>query len=74
MSSRQYPNLDAEMARVGVTQKDIAKLLEKRTATISDKMNGKSKFDIDEAHLIKKTFFPNLLLDYLFNKEIVTFC
>lgn len=69
--NKPYPNLEAEMARYGVKQKDIAELLKKRTATISEKMNGKSKFDIDEAYAIKKAFFPNCMLDYLFNRESV---
>lgn len=65
-----YVNLKAEMARHGVKQIDIANLLEQREATISDKMNGKSVFDIDEAFKIKLAFFPNMSLDYLFSKEI----
>lgn len=64
-----YPNLRAEMSRLGIKQIDIAKLLEVREATISDKMNGKSNFDIDEAFLIKKTFFPDLTIDYLFSNN-----
>lgn len=66
-----YPNLRAEMSRLGIKQIDIAKLLGVREATISEKMNGKSTFDIDEAFLIKKTFFPNLTIDYLFSNDTV---
>ncbi|MEK4283251.1 helix-turn-helix domain-containing protein [Ureibacillus sp. FSL K6-0165] len=65
----QYPNLKAEMARYGVRQVDIANLLGVREGTVSDKMNGKSVFDIDEAFKIKMKFFPHLLLDYLFSKS-----
>lgn len=59
------------MSRLGIKQIDIAKLLGVREATISDKMNGKSTFDIDEAFLIKKTFFPDLTIDYLFSNDSV---
>lgn len=64
-----YSNLKAEMAREGVKQIDIAKLLDVREATISEKINGKSTFDIDEAIIIKQTYFPKLPLEYLFSKD-----
>lgn len=64
-----YSNLKAEMAREGVKQIDIAKLLDVREATISEKINGKSAFDIDEAIIIKQTYFPKLPLEYLFSKD-----
>lgn len=66
---RAYVNLKAEMARCGVKQIELAKLLDVREGTISDKINGKSTFDIEEAFKIKKTFFPELSLDYLFSKS-----
>lgn len=65
-----YANLKAEMARHGIRQIDLAKLLKVREATISDKINGKTSFDIDEAFLIKRTFFPNMAIEYLFSKEL----
>lgn len=67
LKKNKYPNLRAEMSRIGIKQADIAKVLGIREVTVSKKMNGKSTFDIDEAFLIKKTFFPNLSLDYLFS-------
>lgn len=64
-----YRNLEAEMARNKVTKKDIAKLLGVRYATVLDKMNGKYRFYYDEALAIKKAFFPNLNIEYLFDSE-----
>jgi hypothetical protein len=64
-----YPNLDAEMARKGLKRKDLAWMFKNRIATVSDKLNGKSPFLIDEAVKIKITYFPDLSLDYLFGKE-----
>ena len=62
----KHPNLRAEMARIGIKQKDVAKLLGVSELTVSKKMSGKSSFTIDEAFLIKEKFFPDLSLDYLF--------
>jgi len=64
-----YRNLEAEMARHKITKADLAKFLGVRYATIIDKTNGKSKFYYDEAIKIKKHFFPNYSLEYLFHKE-----
>lgn len=64
-----YRNLRAEMARQGLTMFDLAKLLEVRYATVCDKMNGKSRFYYDEALKIKKHFFNQLNIEYLFEAE-----
>lgn len=66
IARNKHPNLRAEMARIGIKQKDVAKLLGVSELTVSKKMNGKSSFTIDEAFLIKETFFPNFTVDYLF--------
>jgi len=66
---RVYPNLEAEMARIGIKGKDLAKVLKVRDATIYDKLNGKFSFTLDEAMKIKKTFFPNHSIEYLFLKK-----
>lgn len=54
-----YPNLNAEMARNKIEQKDIAKALNKGADGISLKFNGKRAWLLDEAKEIKKVFFPN---------------
>ena len=66
-----YPNLEAEMARIGLKRKSLAEVLNVRVATIYDKLNGKYPFTLDEALKIKETFFPNLTVDYLFSKKYV---
>lgn len=68
--NKAFPNLEAEMARMGIQKKDVAEKLGVRAATISDKMNGKFPFTLDEVVTIKKSFFPNLTLEYLFSNEI----
>lgn len=65
-----YPNLNAEMARYGIKRKDIAdRIYNGRVATVSERLNGKFPMDIDEAVSIRDEFFPNLTIDYLFDKN-----
>jgi plasmid maintenance system antidote protein VapI len=63
-----YRNLEAEMARHGILKKDVAETLKVRHATVYDKMNGKSSFTLDEAFKIRNTYFPELAIEYLFEK------
>ena len=67
-----FPNLSAEMARKRIEQKDIARVLKKGEDGISLKFNGKRAWLLDEAKIIKKTFFPDLAIEYLFttNEEL----
>lgn len=64
-----YPNLKAEMARRQVTANQLAQLLEVRPATVSDKMNGRYRFYYEEVLAIKRHFFPDLSIEYLFHRE-----
>lgn len=62
-------NLRAEMARRGIRGKDLAILLGVRYSTVYDKLNGKYSFSFDEALAIKKAYFPEHNLEYLFDNE-----
>lgn len=65
-----YPNLAAEMCRHGVTQKDIAELVGKDPATISNWMNGKAgDFPVGVVFKVKKDLFPQCSVDYLFERN-----
>lgn len=64
-----YKNLRAEMARSSVTAAQIAELLRLRRATVSDKINGRSRFFCDEAILIRNTFFSECSIEYLFEQQ-----
>ncbi|NOP79618.1 XRE family transcriptional regulator [Bacillus paranthracis] len=66
-----YNNLLAEMARKGISKKDIAETLDMRYPTLVDKTNGKFDFTTKEAFAIKTSFFPELPIDYLFHSENV---
>lgn len=63
-----YKNLEVEMTRNGILKKGIAKCLGVREATLSNKMNGKSTFTLDEALKIKNTYFSGMTIEYLFKK------
>jgi len=64
-----YKNLEAEMVRKGITRRDLAVLLNVRYATISLKLNGKSKLYYEEALKIKETYFPEYSVEYLFETK-----
>ena len=66
----KYPNLEAEMKRVGVTGIMIAEYLHVGRNTISHWMNGtKSAFPIATAKKIRDEFFKGQSLDYLFDES-----
>lgn len=62
-----YRNLEAEMARKGVSKSDLAKCLGVRYATVIDKTKGRSQFSMAEAFKIKEHFFSSCSLEYLFD-------
>lgn len=65
-----YENLIKEMAVNKVSIESIANLLNKHRNTISGKLNGTGgKFSIEESFAIKKEFFPNCTLEYLFKES-----
>lgn len=65
-----YRNLLAEMARRGISKKDLALFLEMRYPTVVDKTNGKSRFYLDEAFKIRDRFFPDCKIEYLFREGL----
>jgi len=65
----RHNNLKAEMARRDVTISAIAEFLNVRFATISDKINGRSRFYFHEALRIRNQFFQDFSLEYLFEYE-----
>ena len=61
-----FRNLEAEMARKGMTKLCLAKKLGMRYPTLVDKLNGKYRLYFEEALRIRKEVCPDLDLDYLF--------
>lgn len=63
-----YPNLAAEMARIGITEKDLAQEIGKSTDTIRNWMRGKGDFPVGKAFAIQERFFPQATIAYLFSR------
>lgn len=64
-----YSNLKAEMGRRDITIETIANLLNIHRNSVAYKLNKNGSFTIEEATIIQKTFFPNVKLTKLFEKE-----
>ena len=60
-------NLKIEMIKSGVEINDIAKAAGQHRNTVADKISGKRSFSINEAKIIKDTFFQNQTIEYLFS-------
>ncbi|MTP72905.1 helix-turn-helix domain-containing protein [Turicibacter sanguinis] len=62
-------NLENARESKKITLAQIGALLGVRYQTVSDKIRGVSGFSFDEAVKIRRTFFPEYDLEYLFAKE-----
>lgn len=70
-----FPNLRAEMARLGMTTEDVAKKIGKSREWLENRLNGKCSLPIDMAFAIGDRCFPGVKFDYLFKQTaIVPFC
>lgn len=68
-----FPNLNAEIARKGLTLERIVEELKKRgfnmtVSMLSQKLNGKYKLYFNEAKALKEIVETNLSLDELFEE------
>lgn len=61
-------NLEAEIARKKLSREEVASGIGISTRSLYDKLNGKSKFNLEEAFALQKKFFPDTDLDYLFEQ------
>lgn len=61
-----YANLVSEMAKKAITKRNVAEVLKVHENTLKNKLDGKSKFNIEEGFVIRQHFFPDLSLEYLF--------
>ncbi|MGX7141407.1 helix-turn-helix transcriptional regulator [Facklamia languida] len=62
-------NLDRARKEKNVSIVDMADLLQIRSATVSEKISGKYDFKFGEALKIKRVFFPEYELEYLFDED-----
>lgn len=63
-----YRNLEAELARAGITKKQLADFLQVKPSTICEKLSKPSRLKLCEAKAIRTRFFPSLTMEYLFEE------
>lgn len=68
-----FPNLDAEMAREKIGEREIAAVIDVDRRTAWNKLNGHTRLYYDEAMAIKDNLFPAVPLEYLFSKTAKEF-
>lgn len=66
-----FSNLKAEMARIALTMADLSidKELNLSYETIRNKFNGRTEWSRNEMFLIKKKYFSDKSLEYLFESK-----
>lgn len=64
-----YPNLKAEMARDNIGIKDLMEVTGKSRSAVSNNLNGRGKFSVEDSLKIRNNLFPKLSIDYLFGSE-----
>lgn len=66
---KMYPELNAEMARKGITQKELSDLTGISVSSLSLKLTGKVKLTFGDAIKIKRALKSQLELEALFKKK-----
>lgn len=61
-----YPNLEAEIARSGLLNCELADYLGLSKKSFYNKRKGLTEFTVKEIKLLHSKYFPNLDLEYLF--------
>ncbi|OPY60032.1 MAG: hypothetical protein A4E56_02942 [Pelotomaculum sp. PtaU1.Bin065] len=64
-----YRNLRAEMARQGLTGKQIAAAIEISPRAFSRRMTGKTEFELLEIKKLRNIFFSEHTFEYLFESD-----
>jgi hypothetical protein len=67
--SKKFMNLRAEMARVNITGRDIAKVLNIAESSAYNKLNGSTEFTLREIVVIRNAYFPTMTIDELFESD-----
>lgn len=67
-----YKRIEAQIVLIGLSKSEIAKLLGISYNTLILKLNGMSKFTLDEALLLKKILRTDMAIEILFQKELHT--
>ncbi|MGL4697087.1 XRE family transcriptional regulator [Enterococcus larvae] len=63
-------NLETALSNKKITRSQVATVLGyAKYTTITEKLEGKTKFDFDEAVKLRQVFFPEYDLEFLFMNE-----
>lgn len=65
----RYCVLNGEIAKKGLRKSEIAKTIGVSYTTFRNKMLGATPFTWDEVNTIKREYFPECSLDYLFSEN-----
>lgn len=65
----RYNNLDKEMQRRNLSQKDIERLFESDEILVAQKLCKQSSFTLKEAEKIRSELFPDTEITYLFQTK-----
>lgn len=65
-----YPNLKAEMARVGINMIILAERIDMPYSTLVQKMSGRSEFTVGEAFSIRKALGVDVPIEVLFEQAV----
>ena len=68
MNQFNYPTLNDMIEKRGIKRNVMAKTIGVTEKTLRNKLQGKSKFDVDEVVLIQETHFPDISIEVLFEK------
>lgn len=68
--TRIYPILFTEIDRRGIKKRAIANAIGVSDRTLNNKMRGVTEFTWPEVSVIRNTFFPDISVDVLFEKEV----
>ena len=63
-----YRNARAEMVRAGLKLENVAEAMDLTISTLSQKLNGKYPFTLNEAKLFKKIVKSELPIEILFEE------
>ena len=66
-----FPNLKAEMARLGLKVEQVAEGVGKKKEWLENRLSGKSGLPIDVAFTIRDKFFKNVDFTYLFSQTAI---
>lgn len=64
-----YPNLEEEIKKRGIKRTAIASALGISRPALQHKLQGKVPFSFPQAQGLRDRFFPDLNLDYLFERR-----